>query len=121
MEKEIRIEGDYYDLLSYYANLYSIKNMGELDVHGFRILYKGHSTIMDTDTHATEFSRGFPSKEKGVDRVCEIYLDVEEINVPGNSFRCIISYDNVRFMGNGNMGLYNRFIERMDQSTFRFF
>ncbi|MHB8361373.1 MAG: hypothetical protein ACYDAO_02265 [Thermoplasmataceae archaeon] len=118
---EIVQKGDFNDILNYYTNLFALKHMKEIEVFGFLLTYLGHSIILSADLEKYEYIQDFPNKEKGLDRVREISIDVKEQKNLENNFSCKISFDKIFLTGHVDKSLSSRFIEALDSSTFRFF
>ncbi len=121
MNFDVQLEGDFYDILTYYVNLFSIKKLKEIEVFGFSITYSGHSIIKSADRGLIEFFEDFPDKKRGLDRVQSIYFQVQKKTSQEINFTCAISFDRISYESSVKSETINEFVEAMDKSTFRFF
>lgn len=115
------VKGDFYDILTYYVNLFSTKKIKEIDVFDFTIAYSGHSIITSADMGLSEYFDEFPDKKRGLDRVEAIYFRVKKKAEPELNFSCAISFDHISYEGSITQETMAEFIESLDKSTFRFF
>ena len=121
MKLNAEVKGDFYDILTYYVNLFSAKKIKEIDVFDFTISYSGHSVITSADMGLSEFSSDFPDKKRGLDRVQFIYFHIKKKTEPGLNFSCAISFDRILYESSVRSETMTQLMEALDKSTFRFF
>ena len=121
MKLNAEVKGDFYDILTYYVNLFATKKIKEIDVFDFTIYYSGHSIITSADMGLSEYFDEFPDKKRGLDRVDAIHFQVKKKAEPEVNFSCAISFDHISYEDSVMPETMAEFIESLDKSTFRFF
>ncbi len=116
--EELQIEGDYSDVLTYLANLFSIKRIEGVDIDRFRVSYSGCDVIRDASTGSSEHITHMPERDD-VDRIKLLSLNVDGIG--DSRIQVNIGWDSVVFIGNPDGEIARYFLEVLDKSTFRYF
>lgn len=114
----MEVEGDYADVLTYLANLYSIKKIRSIDIDRFKVSYKQCEIIMDVSSGSTRTLEEMPERED-VDRMKSMVLIVDGIEESPVTVK--LSWDSVKADQITDAGSLQYFLEILDKSTFRYF
>jgi hypothetical protein len=114
----MRITGDFADVLTYLAMLFARKKMRQIEISGYGIEYTSYR-ILGKDMSESPDIAEFPPVDS-VDRItCLVLLAGMR---PGKApVKVTIRWDFYDFDGNVSEEEAGRFIDRIDQSTFRYF
>ncbi|MGC8515316.1 MAG: hypothetical protein ACP5OC_04175 [Thermoplasmata archaeon] len=114
----MQIPGDFADVLTYLAMLFAKKRMKQIEISGYRVEYNSYRILgqdMSESAHITEF----PPADN-VDRVSCLVLSAG-IKLGKAPVRVTIRWDFYEFDADISKEEAERFIDRIDQSTFRYF
>ncbi|HLH86046.1 MAG TPA: hypothetical protein VKU79_04195 [Thermoplasmataceae archaeon] len=113
------IEGDFYDLLVYFSNLFSHKKIREIFVDPYRIEYVGYRLSSDLKDNTSSLRSAFP--EKGdLDRIGALILAVKNL-VPEGPVLVTLGWDSIKYDPDCDRKQINAMIDVLDRSTFRYF
>lgn len=113
-------DGDYSDLLTYLAGLFSIKKIPEITMVPYSIRYVSTVILRGMSGDSEETVEHYPGREER-ENVKVINLDVTGIIAPDVICRVSISWDWVKFSPDIDVKDATGFIEKLDMSTFRYF
>lgn len=114
----MKIEGDYSDVLTYLANLFSIKKIRTISIDRFTISYSRCDIITDSTKGTSSVVDQIPGKDD-VDRIRSLDLEVEGID--NSSVTITIGWDSVFSPSVTSKEKLEYFLEILDKSTFRYF
>jgi hypothetical protein len=117
MSNEVKKEGDYSNIMEYFSRMLSIQQRKEFPLHNYIFIYIKHRIIESADNGVETYSTEYPNKNN-IDRIGALYFQVKEENI---KFDLMVEWTNFTFSNTPRDFDYNKFIEMIDQSTFRFF
>jgi hypothetical protein len=114
----VEVPGDFADVLTYFAMLFAKKRMKQIEISGYRIEYLSYR-ILGPDMSESGDNMEFPSTDN-LDRVTSLTIlaGIDQKNPP---VQVTIRWDYYTFDGNVSKEEAEKFINRIDQSTFRYF
>ena len=110
--------GDFADVLTYLTMLFAKKKMKRIEISGYSIEYMSFR-ILGPDMSESGDSSEFPPVDN-VDRVSCLTFSAD-IRKGDLSVIVSIRWDSYDFEGNISVEEARKFIDRIDQSTFRYF
>ncbi len=114
----MEIEGDYADVLTYLANLYSIKKIRSVAIDRFTVSYSSAEVITDVSSGSTRTVEEMPEKDD-VDRLKSIELEITGLEDHVVTLK--IGWDSVTADPVSDRDRLLYFLEVLDKSTFRYF
>jgi hypothetical protein len=114
----MRVSGDFADVLTYLAMLFARKRMKQIEISGYGIQYLSYR-ILGPDMSESGDNSEFPPADS-LDRVS--CLSLLAVMQSGRApVRVSIRWDYYTFEGSVSEEEAGKFIDRIDQSTFRYF
>ncbi len=114
----MQISGDFADVLNYLAMLFAKKRMKKIEISGYNIEYISYRMLGQDMKEGGEI-QDFPHVET-IDRITCLNLSAK---FPGQSpvINITVRWDCYVFEGQVSGEEAEKFIDRIDQSTFRYF
>lgn len=114
----MEIEGDYSDVLSYLANLFSIKKVRSIEIDRYGITYNSCKLITNVSSGSAITISEIPERD-ALDRVKSIELTVSGIEE--GTVSVYVGWDSVSSESDIRIENLHTFLEILDKSTFRYF
>ena len=114
----MQIPGDFADVLAYLAMLFAKKRMKQIEISGYGIEYTSYRILGQDMSESAEIAE-FPPVDN-VDRVSCLIISAG-IKAGKAPVRLTIRWDFYEFEGNISEEEAGKFIDSIDQSTFRYF
>ncbi|MEM0158850.1 MAG: hypothetical protein QXV22_05175 [Thermoplasmataceae archaeon] len=114
-----QVEGDFYDLLVYFSNLFAHKKIKEIQIEPYVVEYDGYYPVAASAEMDQNFLSSFPSKDD-VDRIGALRLSVRNL-IAESSVSVTLGWESITYDPEVDRKLIERMIDVFDRSTFRYF
>ncbi|MHB1440302.1 MAG: hypothetical protein ACYCSO_09085 [Cuniculiplasma sp.] len=117
MQNVLEKSGDFSNIMEYFSRMLAVQQRRTFPLHDYTFTFLNHIVISDADSGKIVENESFPDKDN-MDRIKTISFLVSGINM---EFTLHIGWDSFKVSLKSGTLQFDKFVEMIDQSTFRFF